>query len=86
MRTFDHTGEGRPISAETVQEAAEKLARRMYGPRGTVGALRHDSDTVSGSGRVTGSTWEAFIGRGPTAADRRRGDAGVTGANVTLWV
>jgi len=86
MKKFDHTGDGGPIRAETVIAAAHKLARRMYGPRGTVGALRHDCDTVSGSGQVTGSTWQAFIGRGPTIADRRRGETGVTGRNVTLWV
>lgn len=82
-----HTGDGGPIRVRTDEPnqaatAAGILARRMYGARGTVGALRLDSWARDGSSH----TYEAFIGRAHTAADSRRGDNGITGRNVWIYV
>lgn len=84
MTTYTHTSKGGPVRANDADHAASILARREYGKRGTVGALRHDCDTVS-AGRVTGSTWEAFIGCGPTQAERRRGLNCITGRNIWIY-
>ena len=88
---IQHTGQGGAVRVPAddphkAATAAGILARRMYGARGTVAALRHDSDTVSG-GRVTGSTWQAFIGRAPTDRDRRKygSGIGITGRNVWIY-
>jgi hypothetical protein len=82
-----HTGEGGPvrISAQSIspaKDAAEKLARRMYGKRGTVGALRFDSSAADGSS----STYEAFIGSSATKSEMKRGMNGITGRNVWIYV
>ena len=80
-RQITHTGKGGPVRAETAQQAAEILARRMYGKRGTVGALRLDSSAMDGSI----ATWEAFVGVDPTQAERRRGANGITGRNIWIY-
>ena len=49
--------------------------------RGKVGALRLDSSTIDGSS----ATWEAFVGVGPTQAERRRGANGITGRNIWIY-
>ena len=84
---IQHTGEGGPVRVPAddphrAATAARILARRMYGARGTVRALRLDSWAQDGSSY----TYEAFIGRAPTAAERRRGVNGITGRNVWLYV
>ena len=84
--TIKHTGTGgdvrvRADSETPARDAAEILARRMFGKRGTVVALRMDSMCTDGS-----STWEAFIGREPTASERRKYGPGVTGHNVWIYV
>jgi len=84
---IQHTGEGGPVRVRTddndpAETVATILARRMYGKRGTVGAMRLDSWAKDGSSH----TYEAFIGRAPTAAERRRGVNGITGRNVWLYV
>ena len=81
-----HTGYGGPIRVRTDEPdkatvVAGILARRMYGKRGTVGAMRLDSWAKDGSSH----TYEAFIGRAPTAAERRRGVNGITGRNVWIY-
>jgi hypothetical protein len=86
MKTIKHTGEGNPIRVsaddnDPAHTAAAILARRMYGARGTVATLRLDSWAKDGSAH----TYEAFIGRSPTAAERRRGANGVTGRNVWIY-
>lgn len=82
MSIYKHTGDGGPVRAETAQRAAEILARRMYGKRGTVGALRLDSYAADGSY----ATWQAFVGVGPTQAERRRyGANGITGRNIWIY-
>lgn len=88
LRTMmiQHTGEGGPVRVRTDEPdqaatVAGILARRMYGARGTVGALRLDSWAQDGSSH----TYEAFIGRSPTQAERRRGETGVTGRNVWIY-
>jgi hypothetical protein len=85
MQHYTHTGEGGKIRARDINHAADILARRMYGTRGVVGALRHDNDTVRRDGTITGSTWQAFVGVGPTAAERRNGGNGITGRNVWIY-
>jgi hypothetical protein len=86
MTRYTHTGNGGPVLASDARHAAEILARRMYGRRrGTVAALRHDSDTTTRDGRIAGSTWEAFVGRGPTTAMVLRGKTGVDGRNVWIY-
>ena len=82
--TIKHTGTGgdvrvRADSEHPVRDAANILARRMYGKRGTVVTLRLDSWSE------TSSTWEAFIGREPTASERRKYGPGVTGHNVWIY-
>lgn len=82
-----HTGIGGPVrvSAEDKNPAATAagfLARREYGRRGTVGALRLDSWAEDGSSH----TYEAFIGAAPTAAERRRGENGICGHNIWIYV
>ena len=73
--TYDHTGPGRPIRrADSVRHAAEIIARREYGRRGMVGALRHDA---AGPGV---SIFEAFVGR-PARGDART----VTGRNIWIY-
>ena len=73
--TYDHTGSGRPITrADSVRHAAEIIARREYGRRGVVGALRHDA---AGPGV---SIFEVFIGR-PVRGDART----MTGRNVWIY-
>jgi len=79
-----HTGQGGPVrvrasSDSPAKDAAEILARRMYGKRGTVGSLRFDSSCGDSS------TYEAFIGAAPTAAQTKRGDNGITGKNVWIY-
>ncbi len=74
---FDHSGDGGPVRVSAddetpVRSAAEKLARRMYGKRGAVGAIRLDSTSPEGRG-----TWEVFLGK----AD----DGGVTGQNYWIY-
>lgn len=78
---YTHTGNGGPVRAETAEQAAAILARRMYGKRGTVGALRLDSSAMDGST----ATYEAFVGVGPTQAERRRGANGITGRNIWIY-
>jgi hypothetical protein len=83
--TVKHTGTGgdvrvRADSERPARDAANILARRMYGRRGTVCTLRLDSWSE------TSSTWEAFIGRSPTAAEARKSGNGVTGHNVWIYV
>lgn len=83
--TVKHTGTGGDIrvmsdSEHPARDAANILARRMYGKRGTVVTLRLDSWSK------TSSTWEAFIGRSPTAAEARKYGDGVTGRNVWIYV
>ena len=80
-----HTGSGgdvrvRADSTTPAKDAAQILARRMYGKRGTVCTFRLDSWSE------TSSTWEAFIGRAPTASERRKHGDGVTGNNVWIYV
>lgn len=82
--TLQHTGTGgdvrvRADSEHTVRDAANILARRMYGKRGTVVTLRLDSWSEHSS------TWEAFIGREPTNAERRKYGNGVTGRNIWIY-
>jgi len=79
-----HTGTGgdvrvRADSETPARDAANILARRMYGKRGVVCTLRLDSWSK------TSSTWEAFIGRAPTASERRKYGNGVTGHNVWIY-
>lgn len=83
--TIKHTGTGgdvrvRADSEHTVRDAANILARREFGRRGTVVTLRIDSRSSDGS-----STWEAFIGREPTDSERRKYGPGVTGHNVWIY-
>ena len=83
--TVKHTGTGGDVrvmsdSEHPARDAANILARRMYGKRGTVVTLRLDSWSK------TSSTWEAFIGRSPTAAEARKYGNGVTGRNVWIYV
>lgn len=83
--TIKHTGIGGDIrvradSEHTVRDAANILARRMWGRRGTVVTLRIDSMSADGS-----STWEAFIGREPTASEFRKYGPGVSGNNVWIY-
>jgi len=80
-----HTGSGgyvrvRADSETPARDAANILARRMYGKRGTVCTLRLDSRSHSYS------TWEAFIGCRPTASECRKHGNGVTGRNVWIYV
>jgi len=80
-----HTGPGGDIrvrsdSETPAKDAANILARRMYGKRGTVCTLRLDSCGL------THSTWEAFIGCHPTPAECRKHGNGVPGHNVWIYV
>ena len=80
-----HTGPGGDIrvrsdSETPAKDAAQILARRMWGRRGTVCTLRLDSQSRSYS------TWEAFIGRQPTASECRKYGNGVPGNNVWIYV
>lgn len=80
-----HTGPGgdvrvRADSETPARDAADILARRMYGKRGTVVTLRLDSWSQATS------TWEAFIGRSPTTRERRKYGNGVSGNNVWIYV
>ncbi len=84
--TIKHTGTGgdvrvRADSESPARDAANILARRMYGKRGTVVTLRLDSWSEDGKAH----TWEAFIGREPTASERRKYGPGVTGHNVWIY-
>lgn len=82
-----HTGEGGPVrvSADVdnpARAAAEIIARRMYGQRGVVGTMRLDSYAPDGSSH----TYEAFVGVGPTMADRKKyGANGLTGKNIWIY-
>ena len=58
--------------SDAVEIFAERLARKEYGKRGRVGAIRHDSSSMD----HTSSTWEIFIGY--------KNDGGLTGRNVWL--
>ncbi|NCB05191.1 MAG: hypothetical protein EOM69_06675 [Clostridia bacterium] len=85
--TIKHTGNGGAVrvSADAenpARQAAEILARRMYGKRGVVGTLRLDSHAADGSSH----TYEAFVGVGPTQVERRRGANGITGRNIWIYV
>ena len=85
--TIKHTGTGgdvrvRADSESPARDAANILARRMYGKRGTVVTLRLDSWSEDGKS----ATWETFIGRAPTAADVRKYGNGVTGRNIWLYI
>ncbi len=80
-----HTGPGgyvrvRADSLTPARDAANILARRMWGKRGVVCTLHLDSRSHSYS------TWEAFIGRAPTASECRKYGNGVTGNNVWIYV
>ena len=82
--TVKHTGTGGDVrvaidSDHPARDAANILARREFGRRGTVVTLRLDSWSK------TSSTWEAFIGRSPTAAEARKYGNGVTGHNVWIY-
>jgi hypothetical protein len=67
-----------PVEADSGPEAvrtfADRLARKMYGKRGTVGNIRQDSWNEA----ETSSTWEVFVGY--------PNDGGVTGRNVWLYL
>jgi len=81
LNAYTHTGAGGPVRAKTAEDAAKILARRAYGKRAMVGAFRVDSTSRDGSR----ATYEAFIGRGATEAERRRGERGVWGHNVWIY-
>ena len=81
LRVYVHSGDGGPVRAKTAEDAAKILARRAYGKRATVGAFRLDSTSRDGSR----ATYEAFVGRGATATERRRGERGVWGHNVWIY-
>ena len=74
--TYDHTGPGRPITrATSVRHAASIIARRAYGKRGVVGALRYDA---AGPGV---SIYEAFVGRPVPGGNART----MMGRNVWIY-
>lgn len=86
-RIVDHTGDGGAIRVPATSEnpaadAAAILARRMYGNRGTVVALREDSHAADWSS----ATYQAVIGRAPTARDARKYGSGVSGRNVFIYI
>ena len=85
--TIKHTGTGGDVrvmsdSEHPARDAANILARRMYGKRGTVVTLRLDSWSEDG----TSHTYEAFIGRSPTASEARKYGNGVSGRTVWIFV
>ena len=85
--TIKHTGTGGDVrvaidSEHPARDAANILARREFGKRGTVVAIRLDSWSEDGKSH----TYEAFIGRQPTASEARKYGNGVTGHNIWLYI
>jgi hypothetical protein len=85
--TIKHTGAGNDIripatSENPARDAADILARREFGRRGVVVTFRLDSWSEDGKSH----TYEAFIGRSPTAAEARKYGNGITGRNVWIYV
>lgn len=82
-----HTGVGGDVRVRAdnarnmARAAADILARREFGKRGTVVMLRLDSWSEDGKAH----TYEAFIGRQPTASEVRKYGNGVTGHNVWIY-
>ena len=85
--TIKHTGTGGDVRVLTdnvrnmARDAAGILARREFGRRGTVVAIRLDSWSEDGKAH----TYEAFIGRAPTASEARKYGNGVTGRNIWIY-
>ena len=85
--TIKHTGTGGDVrvaidsARNMARAAADILARREFGRRGTVVAIRLDSWSEDGKAH----TYEAFIGRLPTASEARKYGDGVTGHNVWIY-
>ena len=80
-----HTGPGGDIrvrsdSETPAKDAAQILARRMWGRRGGMYPPSGFSEPELQHG------WEAFIGRQPTASERRKHGNGVPGNNVWIYV
>ena len=69
---------GGPVRAESAAEAAERLARRLYGKQGRVESLVYVARTWRpngfGGGAVVGKAWQAVLILAPTAEQQYYGN------------
>lgn len=80
MRTYRHDGPGGPVRATSAAQAAQVLARRVYGSRGSVESLlfvaRRWASNGYGGSAFAGKAWAAVLTLPPDDRQRWAGIAG----------